>query len=168
MIIFDLACNAGHRFEGWFRSAEDFAQQLERSLLTCPHCASADVRRMPSVINLAKTGASASADADAEERSGEQPAAKAAPAPASARLPAAAQPLPDPTEVAARLQEMLHTALAQCEDVGNQFADEARRIHYAEAPERPIRGEATRDEYEALRDEGIDVLALPRLKTTVN
>ena len=166
MIIFDLACNAGHRFEGWFRSADDFTQQLERSLVTCPHCASADVRRLPSVINLAKTGASV--EAAAEARSAAQPAAKAAPATASGHTPAAAKPLPDPTAVAARLQEMLHTALAQCEDVGNQFADEARRIHYAEAPERPIRGQATRDEYEALRDEGIDVLALPRLKTTLN
>jgi hypothetical protein len=54
--------------------------------------------------------------------------------------------------------------LANCEDVGADFAEEARRIHYVEAPERSIRGEASAEEYEALRDEGIEVFRLARLK----
>jgi len=133
MIIFDLACLGEHRFEGWFHSAEDFAQQLARDLVVCPYCASVEVMRLPSAVHLATASAAQ---------------------PPGATVPAAAD---------IDLARTLDAVLAACEDVGGQFAEEARRIHYAESPARPIRGEASPDDYEALREEGIDVCRLPRL-----
>ena len=62
------------------------------------------------------------------------------------------------------LGQVLSSIIASTEDVGTGFADEARRIHYLESPERPIRGEASFEEFESLRDEGIEVMMLPTLK----
>jgi hypothetical protein len=139
MIIFDLACQNGHCFEGWFRSREDFDSQLAASLVACPQCGSPEIRRVPSAVHLARPG------------------------PGSA--PAAEVPIPgrraDAFAVFRQLTEML---LANCEDVGARFAEEARKIHYVEAPERSIRGEASAAEYEALREEGIEVFRWPHLK----
>lgn len=142
MIIFDLICAEEHRFEGWFHSADDFAQQLERGLLLCPHCDSANVRRLPSAVHLAKA-----------EQGDAVPSVSARSAPGHAPKVSAA----------AGVQQAVEALLAACEDVGPEFADEARRIHYAEAPIRPIRGEASPDDFESLRDEGIDVCRLPLL-----
>lgn len=149
MIIFDLACVGEHRFEGWFHSAEDFAQQLARDLVVCPHCASVDVRRLPSAVHLATARPEVSSAAVPSD-GGAQPR--------GAVVPSAVD-----TDLARTLDAML----AACEDVGGQFAEEARRIHYAESPVRPIRGEASHDDYEALREEGIDVYRLPRLPKKV-
>ena len=137
MIIFDLACQNDHCFEGWFQSGEDFAAQLARSLISCPQCGSMEIRRVPSAVHLTRS------------------------APPSAReLPAI--DLRDGALAAyRRLTEML---LANCEDVGARFAEEARRIHYLEADERSICGEASAEEYDGLREEGIDVFRLPLLK----
>lgn len=149
MIIFDLACVGEHRFEGWFHSAEDFAQQLARDLVVCPHCASVDVRRLPSAVHLATARPEVSS--------------AAVPADGGAQPRGAVVPSAVDTDLARTLDAML----AACEDVGGQFAEEARRIHYAESPARPIRGEASHDDYEALREEGIDVYRLPRLPKKV-
>ncbi|WP_300452255.1 DUF1178 family protein [Accumulibacter sp.] len=145
MIIFDLACPHGHRFEGWFRSSEDFDRQYERGLTSCPQCGSLAIKRVPSAPHLAKQTAAST----------------------PSHTPAAAwqRPSVDPRSGAlAAYRQLTEILLANCEDVGARFAEEARRIHYLEAEERSIRGEATREEYEALRDEGIEVLRLPRLK----
>lgn len=136
MIIFDLACKDGHQFEGWFRSAQDYDSQLERGMVVCPHCGSPEVHRVPSAVRLAKPSFS--------------------PIPASAR-PAA---IGDRAAMLALLQGVV----ANCEDVGKDFASEARKIHYMEVPERPIFGEATVADCEALLEEGIKVLRLPRMK----
>ncbi|MCM8596336.1 DUF1178 family protein [Accumulibacter sp.] len=143
MIIFDLACPLGHRFEGWFHSREDFDSQLERRLINCPHCASLEVRRVPSNVHLSRQAAT--------------------PAPVeTADSEAAVVDLRAGVLNAFRqLTEML---LARCEDVGENFAEEARRIHYVEAPERSIRGVATSEEYESLVEEGIEVFRIGRLK----
>lgn len=72
--------------------------------------------------------------------------------------------MPAGTEVMALYRQLVRAIASSSEDVGASFADEARKIHYNEAPERPIRGQASPDECEALRDEGIHVLHLPTLK----
>ncbi len=137
MIIYDFSCPADHRFEGWFGSAEDCERQLSRGLVRCPHCDSGDVARVPSAAHV-HTGSSA-------------PQPSRVPAPPSD--PAVAQQ----AQVLQRLREWVSRA----EDVGTGFADEARRIHQQEAPERAIRGVTTHEEAQALRDEGIPVLAVP-------
>jgi hypothetical protein len=141
MIIFDLSCSDNHRFEGWFRSAEDFESQQASGLVSCPHCGSASVRRLPSVLHLS------SGVSDTHRQT-------EAPAPASIE---AAHPLE-------ALRAVVEKIVGNSEDVGNQFAAEARKIHYHEAPERAIRGQASDDDFSALKEEGIDVLRIPIIK----
>lgn len=136
MIVLDLSCAAGHRFEAWFRSAEEFSSQSGQGLVECPACGSMEVRRLPSAVHVA---------------------APARPAEA----PAAAMPPPSPAALARALVNLL---AAGSEDVGRSFAEEARRIHYHEAPERAIRGQATEEERAALQDEGIEVMVLPQIE----
>lgn len=147
MIIYDLSCSNDHRFEGWFQSADDFVSQQNRRLVTCPCCDSHDVRRLPSAVAIAT------------HRSSPVEASVSSPkrAPSSAMMPAGAQAM-------ALYQQLVQAMAAESENVGTAFAEEARKIHYNEAPERAIRGEATEDECEALRDEGIPVLRLPTVK----
>ena len=147
MIVFDLLCGEGHRFEGWFGSRLEFASQRKRGLLSCPKCGSASVERVPSATRI-NTGA-------------EEPATKKATAP---QPPQHASQLTgrDPLALAQVLySRLLDEILTKTEDVGAQFPAEARRIHYEQAPERPIRGEATEEEHEALLDEGIPVARFP-------
>lgn len=143
MIVFDLACQHDHRFEGWFASGEEFSRQQERGLLRCPLCDTAKVKRLPSArVRVSK---------------GERPA-PAAPSP----QPAAQRPPHEmmaglPAEIVARLREVVRST----ENVGRRFPEEARKIHYEESPARAIRGQASPEEAEALRDEGIEFSALP-------
>lgn len=139
MIVFDLVCTGGHRFEGWFGSAQDFAAQSERGLLSCPNCGAGGVVRVPSATRF-NSGAAEPA-----------PAAAAAPAPKDRDPMALAQIL-----YARLVDEML----SKSEDVGQAFPEEARRIHYEEAPARAIRGQATVEQHAALVDEGIPVLRI--------
>ena len=133
MKVIDLRCHNGHGFEGWFASDDDFLDQNGRRLIACPLCEDTVIVRLPSAPRLNLSGAR------------------------EARLPAL-PPQPDP-----QLQwlKAIRHVLAHTEDVGPRFADEARRIHYGEVAERGIRGQASADEREALRDEGIDVMPLP-------
>lgn len=140
MIIFDLACHLGHGFEGWFRSQENFEAQLAEGVISCPQCGSTDIRRVPSAVHVGKSGSSPQ-ESQAVRR--EDVRAE---------------------EMMSLLGQVLSSIIAQTEDVGREFADEARRIHYLESPSRPIRGEASLDEFESLREEGIDVMMFPALK----
>jgi hypothetical protein len=142
MIVYDLACTNGHRFEGWFASAQDFSSQNERDLVGCPACGATRVQRLPSVTRF-NAGAS-----EPQEKPREAPAAKAAGRDAAAL----AQIL---------YSRMLDEMLRKSEDVGTAFPEEARKIHYHEAPARSIRGQATNDEHAELLEEGIAVLRLP-------
>lgn len=152
MIVFDLLCGEGHRFEGWFGSAADFAAQKERRQLACPSCGNAQVERVPSAsrFNLGAT---------------EPKPAAAKGVPGSA--PGAPQRTPemegkDPFAIAQMLySRMLDELLTKSEDVGKNFPAEARRIFYEEAPARAIRGVASAEEHDELLDEGIPVARLP-------
>lgn len=149
MIIFDLACEHDHRFEGWFHSTQDYEAQLEQGIIHCPQCESGAVRRIPSAVAIAGTKSSeapATASPSADH-----------PDTVTAALPAGAQAM-------AIYQQLVGVMMASSEDVGSRFAEEARRIYYNEAPERPIRGQTTDDEYEALKEEGIDIIRLPVFK----
>ena|SRR2546421_4289166 len=148
MIVFDLLCSAGHRFEGWFSSADDFGLQRDRGLLLCPSCSSAEVQRIPSAARF---------------NLGAEPPKPSAPKP-SQQQPAKTPDMEgkDPFAIAQMLySRMLDDLLTKTEDVGRQFPEEARKIFYEEAPARAIRGEATEEEHDALVDEGIPVARFP-------
>ena len=147
MIVFDLLCGEGHRFEGWFGSAGDFASQRDRHLLSCPTCGSARVKRVPSATR-ANLGAPA-------------------PQPSAATQPDRPVKTPDmdgkdPFAVAQMLySRMLDELLTKSEDVGKEFPTEARKIFYKESPARAIRGQATNEQHDELIEEGIPVARLP-------
>lgn len=144
MKVFNLACEHDHRFEGWFGSAQAFDEQCGRGLVECPVCASKSVRKMPSAPRLNLS-------------SGHEPAPEAG---QSGRGQLAAA-MPTPQQLQALWMKMARHLAEHTEDVGERFAEEARRIHYDEAPERGIRGVATPEQRAELEDEGIEVLSFP-------
>ena len=146
MKVFNLACEHDHRFEGWFGSADDYDAQLARGLLECPMCANRIIRKLPAAPRLNLSGAT---DAPAPRQRGADDPAN--------RVPVTS---PDPRAVQAMFMKMARAVIANTEDVGERFAEEARRIHYREAPERGIRGVASPDEARELADEGIEVFSL--------
>lgn len=133
MIVLDLCCDRDHHFEAWFASGEAFESQLAAGLVSCPHCGSQEVRRLPSAPYVQTSSHSA-------------PAASTA---------------PSPQTIATRLIDALRSAAEKSEDVGERFAEEARRIHYGDSEERAIRGKADRKEVIELIEEGIPVLPVP-------
>jgi hypothetical protein len=135
MKVFDLGCDNEHSFEGWFASAEDFDRQQQAKLVECPVCGSHAVRKLLSAPRL-NFGAEAPAE----------------------KLPVAQT---NDASMQAMLLQMARHIQANSEDVGEKFPEEARRIHYDEAPKRSIRGLASRDEAASLADEGIEVMPLP-------
>jgi hypothetical protein len=143
MIVFDLACALGHRFEGWFGSSDDFSAQRRRQLLACPTCGSQRVERLPSATRI-NVGATPE------------------PAPAPAQPAKTESQDRDPMAIAQILYaRLVDEMLSRSEDVGAAFPEEARRIHYDQAPARAIRGEATGEQHAELLDEGIPVLRIP-------
>ena len=153
MKVFNLACEHDHTFEGWFASADDYDTQLARGLLECPVCSSRTVRKLLSAPRLNLSQASEAATPRAV-------APTAAAAPASGQTPAN-PPSAEAMAMQALIMKMAREIASNTEDVGERFADEARRIHYNEAPERGIRGVATAEQARELADEGIDVMAFP-------
>lgn len=144
MIVFELICPKEHRFEGWFSSSEDFDSQQGRGLLSCPSCGNAKIRKLPTAkIRKSESGTT-------EERTPNLPVA----ADGSRQIPVAT--LPQVT-----LNQLIDYVMANTEDVGKGFAEEARKIHREEAPHRSIRGVATREETEALVEEGVPIMPLP-------
>jgi len=134
MIVFELICPDRHRFEGWFASSEDFESQKSRGLLSCPVCSGSSIQK----LLTAKIGKPEA------EPAGE----KADPTPALAAVPG------NPSE-------LIDYVLLNTENVGEDFAAEARRIHYKEVARRNIRGLATGEETRELLEEGIAVMPLP-------
>ena len=145
MIVYELACANEHRFEGWFASAEDYTRQRDTSLLRCPLCDDAAIERRPSanvqvgraVVPAAERGVKAVVVGDNKGVVGGE----------------------------GEILQLLRRLVQQTENVGAAFPEEARKIHYDEAPQRAIRGQATPDEADALREEGIDFMALPSVLT---
>lgn len=139
MKVLNLHCGQGHVFEGWFAGEDDFQAQLGQGLLECPMCGTHEVRKALSAPRL-NLGARAPAS---------PPSSEAAPASA----PGAA--------LQAAWLSAARRIMAESEDVGARFAEEARRMHYGEASQRAIRGQASLEETAQLLDEGIPVVPLP-------
>ncbi|MCY1506828.1 hypothetical protein D9M68_410850 [compost metagenome] len=151
MKVLDLRCTHGHGFEGWFASNEAFDSQLASGLVECPVCGDTAIVKLLSAPRLNLSNAKA----PKEEGRGDAAHAPSAPASPSTQVSASS------TSPEARWMRAVREVLAKTEDVGDRFADEARKMHYGETAERGIRGQATPEQTEALLDEGIPVMALP-------
>lgn len=140
MIVFDLRCGSGHRFEGWFNSADDFSAQKKHKILECPTCGSAKIERVPSA---ARVNLGAQEKPKSPEKTPEMEGK-------------------DPFAIAQMLySKMLDEVLTKTEDVGTKFPEKARDIFYQRDSARPIRGLATEQEHKDLVEEGIPVARFP-------
>jgi len=148
MKVLDLQCAHGHGFEGWFGSEEDFQSQLARALVKCPLCGDATISKKLSAPRLSLSRASApEAREQSESSDGFEPSEQA--------LAVAG---PQDADLAKMWMEIGRHLMANTTDVGQAFAEEARKIHYGEAPERGIRGQTSAREARELIEEGIAVL----------
>lgn len=131
MLVFDLQCNQGHRFEGWFDSHKDLEKQIKKKLVSCPVCGEESVRQIPAGFAISKRGASAVGPSEGNS--------------------------PDP-EAAARLmgEAMKRYLKENFEDVGAKFTNEALKMHYGVSETRNIRGVSTPEEEKVLKEEGVD------------
>jgi hypothetical protein len=159
MIRYRLKCEKRHEFEAWFASSAAFDRQTKRGQVACPRCGSPKVHKTLMAPNIIKGVKRARADKGAGKAAEQVTAASqpAAPPPAETHRLAAHGEL-------AKVMRKLRTEIeAKSEYVGPRFSEEARKIHYEEAPQRGIYGEATREEAQALSEEGIEFFPLPSL-----
>ena len=138
MIVFNLACSLGHPFEGWFASADDFSKQQAHGLVACPICNDSHVEKGLSAprLNMGRVAATHNNGSENEQQ---------------AYLGSEAM----------ILRQFKQFILANTENVGAEFAETARRMHYGEEGHRNIRGRVSSQLAEELRDEGIETLAIP-------
>ena len=150
MIKYQLQCDKDHQFEGWFQSGDAFDTQKKRGFVECPVCQSNKVDRAIMAPSVART--------DRE---------------IVASLPVAQEPnwvsagseeilmSPEMIELRERMADLRDEMIKNDDDVGTDFAEEARRIHYGETEKRQIYGHTSLDEVQELIEEGISVLPLP-------
>jgi len=142
MIKYALACDQAHEFESWFPSSEAYEAQRTRGLVTCPYCQSDKVEKQIMAPSVGRTD-------------------KAADRPPAPEPQAVAMLSDKERQIRAMIRAVREHVMQNSENVGKAFAEEARKIHYGEAEERAIYGEAEPAEARALIEEGIDVLPLP-------
>lgn len=156
MIKFSLHCDNDHDFEAWFRSSADFDGQKKKGILTCPVCDSHQVEKSLMAPNVGVKG----------NRKGDSPPPTNLPAvPDPSAIAEAATGLPAEVQehVVKLAREIREHVTRTADNVGEKFAEEARKIHYEEVEPRGIYGKATPEEARDLKDEGIEVHALPVL-----
>lgn len=154
MIVYDLECRSGsHRFEGWFKSSDDFLHQQEKGLVTCPFCASTDVAKAVQAPRVARKGNQLPEPRQARESS--MPVPSAATPVINASLP------PQAVEMMHKLAQIQAEAIRASRYVGDSFAEDARAMHYGEREVETIHGQTTLHEAQELLEEGIAVMPLP-------
>jgi len=181
MKVLNLQCAQLHTFEGWFGSEDDYQSQRERGLVSCPLCTNTAVHKLPSAprLNLGASEPRPSKAPAKDETSVAKDIADNLPGSGHARhetsnLLAVTALTSDALEsslthmhpeTVERVQEawmkMVKHVMANTEDVGQNFAEEARKMHYGESEERNIRGQASLEETQELMEEGIEVMPLP-------
>ena len=155
MIVFDLICSDGHRFESWFRNGAAYDAQSEGNAIVCPVCGATSVGKAPMRLHVARSGGvdrTGPPDRDAAQKETKSPP------------PSAPAPMPVPEPAAAMRMALRKLIEATCDNVGREFPEQARRIHYGESGPRNIYGEASTEEADALREEGITVQPLPWMR----
>ena len=133
MKVYNLQCEDGHSFEGWFRSEDDFISQNKKGLFSCPICENTTISRIPSAAHIQSNKTK---DSGVNNKTISY-------------------------EVQKKLVEVAKQILKDSENVGNRFAEEAKKIHRNESKIRSIYGTATLEESQELKEEGIEVLTLP-------
>ena len=160
MIRYTLRCDEAHEFEGWFANSAAYDKQRKRKLIGCPDCGSTHIEKAmmaPNVVTSEK--------AAGNQRPTEVPMPASPPAPPQ---PARLAFSPEQREMLKQLRRMRDEVLSKSEDVGARFADEARRIHNKETPDRGIHGTASVEDVKALHDDGIEVYPVPELPDDKN
>jgi hypothetical protein len=132
MIVYQLGCDEGHFFEGWFASAEACDRQAQAGQLQCPTCSSSEIRKLPSAPHVHTSGGDSTPAVSPDDAAARGAAVKA-------------------------LRTFI---LANTENVGRKFAEVARRIHYQEEEARGIRGQVTPEEAAELHEEGVQTLTV--------
>jgi hypothetical protein len=151
MIRFALRCDNAHEFESWFKDGAAYDRMAAAGLVECPSCGETRIGKALMAPHVAK----------APGVKGRPEAAPATPPAIAAEEKPTVATGPMPAQVMALLQRMRAEVEKNCDYVGEDFANEARRIHEGEAENRGIFGEASDEEAEALRDEGIEIARLP-------
>jgi hypothetical protein len=140
MILYQLKCQRGHDFEAWFLNSATYDSQQTSGDVSCPHCGTTDIAKAPMAPNLARTGRGGGAPGPAASESRAQEVAE---------------------KILGAVDGLRQDVEANCDYVGDEFASEARRIHYGETDDHDIYGEATDDEAKDMDEEGIDFFRLP-------
>ena len=133
MVVYDLVCDLHHQFEGWFKSAAEFGEQQNQGMLSCPFCHSNNIEKRPSAAYISTRKS----------------------------LPKEGIAAKNTTELSKMITEFTQHIVANSEDVGAAFPEEAKKMHYGEIAGRNIRGVASVAEMKSLQKEGIKVLPLP-------
>lgn len=168
MKVLSLQCDHQHSFEGWFGSEDDFQSQLARGLVECPMCASKAIVKMPSAPRLNFGGhrepieslPAASEPVPTSVTASGSGSDAASGTPSVPALAVSGEASPTHEQQSAFFKALRHV-VANTEDVGDRFANQARAMHYGDIEPRSIRGQATQREAAELIDEGINVMALP-------
>lgn len=162
MILYRLQCANEHEFDVWFRDSAGYDEQHEAGVIACPVCGDNTVEKAIMAPRVAgrKAGQARVRDAAPRPGRGRRPEAGDQPAPLSGTDPQAM----GNGEVLQMLKSFREHVEKNCDYVGDRFSEEARKIHYGEAEERGIYGEATAEEASSLIDEGIPVGRIPRLR----
>jgi len=166
---FALICDSEHEFEGWFQDADAIKAQAKKGFIDCPYCGSVVVRKQLSAPNLAspKTRSRLPSAPENSPETSVQPETKQTALASNAAKPAAQIAGPDAAmhqaAFRAAVQQLRKTIETEFTDVGSNFADEARKIHYGEREQANIYGTCTRQETEELLDEGVEITPLPSL-----
>jgi len=147
MIHYDLRCNEDHAFDGWFKDSGSFDRLAKRGLVECPHCGSTKVERALMRPAVPKKGETLPVPMPMP-----QPPATPATAVAGGPMPA---------QMRAMLQRMRAEVEKNCDYVGPQFAEEARKMHRGESDKRAIYGETSAEQAESLAEEGIEFSRIP-------
>jgi hypothetical protein len=159
MIKYSLVCDKDHTFDGWFASSDAYDSQRKRRLVACPDCDSKKVSKSLMAPNVGVR----------QNKKSSVAAARVTAIPdTSESLPVSSELGDKQRALLALMREVRKEVQKNAEYVGPRFAEEARKIHHEEAPERGIYGEATAEEAKALADDGIDAYALPMLPEDKN
>jgi hypothetical protein len=165
MIVYDLTCAVGHRFESWFPTGAAFDSQQADGAVVCPLCGNREIGKAPMAPRIARgTSGRATGDNGNDGNEGDRAAGSGASSGTITEAPSSsAAPAAPPAAMFDMLRQLRRHIETNCDYVGTSFPEEARRIYYGEASQRDIYGEASPEEVAELKEEGIDTQRIPWL-----
>ncbi len=171
MILYDIKCRKDHVFETWFRDSAAYEEQVAAGAISCPTCGSRKIEKALMAPRLAKSGrnrdARGDARGDAREDARTCAARHKAPgvsAPGGSEGKMATRAVKETAESAelmGQLRELRKKVEENCDYVGGEFAEEARKIHYGEQDPRNIYGETSDEQAKELHEEGVTFNRIP-------